>query len=377
MAAKHPGYTELRDGESLPEELAQRVMAGEVFVIRRCMQRIGLLEQLRAASLEGIRGVVGDDIADKVDRAGFDQIHNFVDLEKLAAITDEIYRIAGKKASGWVAKIMPEVLGVKKPYYFERKPNIRFVIPYDLMVKHADFVARFTKRHGGGKITPHPPHRDSWVDCPANTINVWTALGPVSAGNGISIFPDSFKRDVARVPTGGIASDESPGQPVTFDLAPGDVLLFQGDHLHASVLNRTDATRHALSLRVVIERPHYIDKHYHHYAYSSLAGGPLDVLSELPANLTWGWLKTRLFWVAQRLGLIEMAVQGHRSARRIGTRLGGERTFELSRLSADSLRPVSEDICVARIGDGKLVAFGRRCPHGNWLPGLTLHTEHF
>lgn len=363
MTPPDRGYVDLNEGDARPADLVARVMAGELFVLRRCMQRIGLLEELRAASLEGVRRVAGAEVTAKVDAEGFDQIHRHVGLEEIAAITDEIYRVTAPHAHRWVARIMPDVLGVPHPYYFERRPNIRFVVPYDRMMEDAAFLARFTKRHGRGKITLHPPHRDSWVDCPANTINVWIAVGPVPEGNGITIFPDAFTRDLAHLPSGGLAQHEHPGVPVNFDLAAGDVILFQGDHLHASVLNRTSATRHAVSFRVVVEKPRYLDKHYHHYAYSFLAGGPLDPLAEVPANLTWGWLKTRLGFAAERLGLAGRTARPVHRAVRSEKRWGDERTIDLSRLPANSVQPVSDDVCVARFGDDTVVAVGRRCPH--------------
>ena len=212
MRLEDSGYIELAEGTPRPPDLVQRVTAGELFVMRGCAQRIGLQEELMQASLEGIKRVLGSEIAETVAREGFEKIHDVASLEQIAAITDAIYDVTAPKAAGWVATIMPSVLGVTQPYYFERRPNIRFVIPFDLMMKDADVVAGFSSKHGRGKITPHPPHRDSWVDCPANTINVWIALGPIPEGNGITIFPDAFKRKLAHVASGGLARDENPGK---------------------------------------------------------------------------------------------------------------------------------------------------------------------
>jgi nitrite reductase/ring-hydroxylating ferredoxin subunit len=61
--------------------------------------------------------------------------------------------------------------------------------------------------------------------------------------------------------------------------------------------------------------------------------------------------------------VIRKGDQSPKQAKRVGTQLGGERVFDLSRIAVDSLQPVSEDVCVARIGEDEVVAFGRRCPH--------------
>ncbi len=356
------GYIDLADAAAWPTNIAERVMTGELFVLRRCMQRLDLFDDLRAASLDGIRQVLGPEVSARVDAEGLDQIHRFASLEQIAKITDAVYRTTATQAARWVSKIVPDLLGVTEPYYFERRPNVRFVIPYDLMMQEADALAGVIKKHGHGKVTPHPPHRDSWVDCPTNLINIWIAVGPIPEGNGITIFPDAFGRTLASTPSGGLARDEHPGTPLNFDLAAGDVILFHGNHLHSSVLNRTESTRHVVSFRVVTEKPRYAGKHYHHYVHSSLAGGPLDLVAEWPANFAWGWVETRLIWIAERLGL----------TRRPGGRTNGAGRrppsaplppVAVSRLSPGTIQPVSDDVCAARLADAKVVAFGRRCPH--------------
>lgn len=359
-------YLDIADGAAFPPKLAERVMAGEIFVVRRCLQRLGIFDDVTATSLDAIRGVAGTEAAAGVAREGFDAIHRFANLDQIEAITDRIYKDATRQAPGWTAKVAPDLLGTTKPYYFERMPNVRFHVPYDVMAGDAKAMKRFAAKAGGGKLAPHPNHRDSWVGCPDNLINVWAAVGPVSEGNGLTLFPDAFARDVARVGK-SIAFDENPGEPLNFKLEPGDAILFQGDHLHASVLNRTDRTRHVVSFRIVTEKPNFPDLHYHHYLHSSLARGPLAPFAELPANLSWSYVQTRLDWATEKLGLRRPGGRPRENtshATRDQTPLGGERSFALSSLGEDSLHAITDEVCVARIGKNRLVAFDRKCPHG-------------
>jgi nitrite reductase/ring-hydroxylating ferredoxin subunit len=358
------GVVELERGAAYPADLAKRVMDGEIFVARGCMQEAGVFEEMQAASLEGVRRFGDDALAENVEREGFDAIHEFADLATIARIADGTYSLLEKKCLGWLSKIVPEILRFDTPFYFERLPNVRYVVPYDLMMKEASVVDRFEADHGGGKIAPHPCHRDSWVDCPDNLINIWIAVGPIPEGNGLALYPKAFGTDLRHLASGSIAYDEAPGEPTTFDLQPGDAIIFQGDQLHCSVLNRTDRTRHAVSFRVVTERPHYPNGHYHRYALSSMAGGALDPLAELPANLAWSWLRTRLDWATDKLAPMKPAEPDPALDERSGTRLGCRESLDLASVPLGALHPLTDDICLARLGEDQVVAFDRRCPHG-------------
>lgn len=358
------GYLEIREADDWPKDLAERLMQGEIFVVRGCLQRLGIFDEVTATSLESIRAIAGDEIAANVEREGFETIHRFADLAQIDAILDRLYRNLAQKGPAWVRTVAPDLLGLTGTFYFERVPNARFHVPYDVLAADVPRMQQFAKKAGGGKLAAHPNHRDSWVGCPDNLINVWAAVGPIVEGNGLTLYPEAFSRDVAHVGA-SIAFDENPGKPLNFDLSPGDAILFHGDHLHASVLNRTQTTRHAVSFRIVTEKPNFPNGHYHHYAHSSLAGGPLDVLAEVPANMAWSYVETRAGWVADKLGLNPKekprANVSHAAVDK--PRLGGQRSFPLSALPEDSVQAISDDVCVARIGASRLVAFDRKCPH--------------
>jgi len=358
-AAPRPGWTELAEDQAAPPDLVERIRSGEIFVARGCLQRAGIFDAMREASLEGVRRAAGADLARRVEEAGFECIHDLAGLPQIAEITDATYAIAALRCPEWSRAVARRVFGLRGSFYFERSPNVRYVIPYDRMVEDPEVVERFAAAHGTGKISPHPCHRDSWVDCPDNLINVWAAIGPIHPGNGLALFPEVFGRPLRHLASGSIAFDEPPGAPFSPDLRPGDAILFQGDQLHASVLNRTDQTRHAVSFRIVPDKPHYPNGHYHHYAHSALAGGPLDALAELPANLSPSWLRTRLRWVAERLGL--RAVPAAPAPGRLAS---GEPSVAIDAIAPNSLRAAGPNACLARIGDAGFFAFDRRCPHG-------------
>lgn len=358
---------EIRGG--LPQkDLAARALSGEALIVRGCVNRAGLIEEIRAASLEGIRHIAGSEAADWIEHEGFQAIHQRVSTGQIPALTNRIYEIVTHQAADWLTRLVPELFGVRTPFYFEREPNVRFHLPY--AVSQADRAAyrQFTQLHGGGKITAHGPHRDSWLDCPDNAINVWIAVGPVCRGNGMSFYLERYQAAVRHTESGSMASDESPGVPTNFELAPGDAVIFHGDQLHASELNRTDETRHVLSFRLTMDKPHFPNGHYHHYLHSSLASGRGSHFAGLPANLAWSYLATRVGWAVRELAAVLRKPgtppgQLKREEDPFHSDSGTAGSVNVSNLHVGDMRAVSAKICLARTDHNRVVAFARRCPH--------------
>jgi hypothetical protein len=61
-------YVEIEEGAPYPHDLANRVMAGEVFVVRRCLNTLGIFGEIAETSLDAIRSVSGLDAAATVKR---------------------------------------------------------------------------------------------------------------------------------------------------------------------------------------------------------------------------------------------------------------------------------------------------------------------
>jgi len=347
--------------------LPDKLLNGEIILLRNGLHQDGLFEQLEAASYGGIRKCLGEEVAARVREVGLEKIHTVVDAADIPAVADAVYDIITQHSLGFLKAFIRETFGETRNFYFERKPNVRFHIPYDIAASQTKNFKQFAKRRGDGKITPHNPHRDSWVDCPANLINVWVAVGPVNTGNGLTIYPESYRSDIKH--TGPyISADQNPGPALTFDMAPGDVLLFHGDQVHGSEINTTDNTRHVISFRITFKKPLYTHGHYHHYAYSALAGGPLDVFAEVPQNLALSYFDYRTRLVFRKLG--ELVTGRKPDGKPALQRTGGDAAVEGDKLSLPlagiepgQIRALSAKICLARMENGDFRAFSRYCPH--------------
>jgi len=137
------------------------------------------------------------EVASQVERAGFDRIHEFVQPGDIPRVTDAVYEIVTANANDVLVKLVPGTFSGGGSYYFERSPNVRFHIPFDIAAAYRKQFDKFAETHGQGKIAAHGPHRDPWVDCPDNVINVWIAIGPVRRGNGLTVFTQDYGTDFA------------------------------------------------------------------------------------------------------------------------------------------------------------------------------------
>jgi len=352
-----PGPLDIAEIGSTPN-LSARILAGEVVVVRRGLQQAGLFGDMVAASLEGVRAAAGPDVAGEVARSGFDRIHELVAPGDLPAVTDAVYAVMTREASPFLDRLVPRLFPEGRHLYFESTPNVRFHIPFSAAAPHRRQFDDFAKKHGQGKITPHAPHRDAWLDCPDNTINVWIAVGPVRRGNGLTVFAESYRTVMPFSPHGEVTHGVRLDKPMTFDLQAGDMVLFHSHHLHGSELNRTDATRYVVSYRIAFGRPHFPRGHYHAYRHAGLARGRLRAIAAWPAMMQLSYARSLARRAARRLWSAPA-----RPAARPAPRGGPNGPIALADLPVGAIRAASPTVCVARLDDRHLAAVSRFCPH--------------
>lgn len=344
--------TDVTDPASEPD-LKDRVLAGEVVVVRGGFQRAGLLDPILKMSLEAVADEIGPDAAAAVAARGFEKIHEIVPAHDIPRLTDEIYERVAARAPQDLSILVPSIFAGVRRHYFETSPNVRFHVPFDTTQGDRALFNDFTKKHGEGKLTAHGPHRDSWLDCPDNGVNIWIAIGRVRPGNGLTVYRNEYEGHQRYTGMGNIARDERLTEPLTFDLEPGDFVLFHTDQLHGSALNYTDETRFVISYRITFDRPHFPNGHYHSYCHSGLANGPLRAAATLPALMQPSYVRSFGERVAQKLRPIK--------PQRI--ELAPASSSDVRDMRIGEIRPTDRKTCVARIGEDEFVTFDRRCPH--------------
>lgn len=122
----------------------------------------------------------------------------------------------------------------------------------------------FYRDHGGGAVGPH---RDTWYGSPRHQINVWSPLWQLPPGDGIVVLPAWYRRSMPNSSAGydlwlralGLTlapvALEEPDESDALALrpAPGDAVIFAGQHLHRSGTNRGHDARGSLELRLLHE----------------------------------------------------------------------------------------------------------------------------
>lgn len=78
-----------------------------------------------------------------------------------------------------------------------------------------------------------------------------------------------------------------------FEMEPGDILLFAGDHLHSSEPNTTDETRYVLTKRLSLGAPRYNPRGSGWVPYydTRLLGTALQSLASLRSRASAGYAR--------------------------------------------------------------------------------------
>lgn len=361
----------LGDTVAVPlSEVVERVTAGEVIILRRCLQEAGFMDTFLAVIRRVLADCVDRKNAEAVIQKGLERLHEFVNSRQLAEIAKQLQ--AGLAAPGMmmVKKVARDVLGVQEEAYAEEPGNIRVFVPQDNWAKGREDFLQFERERSRGKLTLHGAHTDVWGYHPLNVINVWAAIGPVLPGNGMSFWPELF----GRIPPMGewliARPDQVLGKPFGVALNAGDALLFHIGHMHGSRINQTDQTRFVCSERFTLGRPVLFDKLW--YSYMNLDDIPDRIGAVTPPCAT----------DPQRPALPPSDIDtAGRLPEPVIPRRGdvpGALAFDSAALGMGEVRPLNADFCVARTEDG-VFAFSRRCPHesadlaAGYVEGTHLH----
>lgn len=359
------------------DRLVDRALGGEVIVLKGALQQFNLMTLLVEASLEGVRRSEGEAAARRAVADGFHRIHEWVAPSRIPAMTEAVYDAVRPLAPAFLRKFVGEAFPDAGMLYYEETPNVRFHIPYDLAREHKSSFNEFAKDYGQGKIVAHGPHRDSWLDCPSNGVNLWFAIGRVRRGNGLTVYARDYGREFRFKRSGDVAEGEKLSKPDTFDLAPGDCVLFHTDQMHGSELNRTDETRFVISFRMTFGKPEFPNRHFHRYVHAGLAEGPLKFVAHAPAMLQPSYPRSLMRRVLEKLSPAPADAPA-RPPEVIGAVRDGRIVVALGEVAVGEVRGASEALCVARLAPDKAVAFTRRCPHSGgdlangWVDGQSL-----
>ena len=246
--ASKPSFTgviyDVISGETVPQaDVLKKLDAGHILLAKDFLNNTGLTKDF-ALVMSGAYGIPYEDL---------NRIHELLTIDQILDVTEKLKmdeRILGLECS-----IFYGLFGYSPELYAELMPNLRPHVPYKTVRgKEQEIEARV----GRGKMNAHGPHKDSWRFHPSNTINVWLALSDVTPLNGMMLVPHSTDylpkfADNEIVP----GCDTYPERQYLTQMNTGDALLFRAELMHGSILNQTENTRFAFSMRCTVEEPDF------------------------------------------------------------------------------------------------------------------------
>lgn len=306
------------------------IESGHAVVVRDIVGRAGVRDEL-ATLVESSYGVPFEEL---------DQVHVAHAPDEIARITESIK--GGDALLTAELKILYTLFNQESALYTELMPNLRPHIPFHELKSHE---AKIEATLGRGKLNAHGPHKDSWRFHPRNTVNVWVALTDVSHLNGMFVLPESnayYPEFSENEIVPGCAT--YPDRQHITDLKAGDCIIFSAELVHGSILNQTEQTRFAFSMRCTFESPDFHRDFMYNY---------VQVLPEF-SNLT-------------ALKLRPSSEFDPPSRDRYSEDFGPQRSaLDVAHSSKGKLVVASE---------GRELTFPRRCPHkgidlsDGWLEG--------
>ncbi|GEA07346.1 hypothetical protein KUL42_21070 [Alteromonas sp. KUL42] len=235
-------------------DVIQATMAGDIVIVKDI---IGNLQ---------LTALVDELCRDHFDH-GYENLENIHATKTLHEMIDCALQVKDALPTLVIqSSIMQRLLAPhSETFFLEQQPNFRLHLPYSTVSQNEDYIE---SRIGRGKLNPHGQHKDSWRYHPQNTINVWIALTHATEKNGLSLLPKSseyhakFNADEREIDP---RVKTYPALQYVTNLDPGDALIFHAELLHGSIINTTNKTRAALSMRCTLDKPEFHKKYQYNY----------------------------------------------------------------------------------------------------------------
>lgn len=343
--------------------LLSHCLSGDIIIIKNFAQELGVHQLVNEMVFRAVSRATGQQNVNRLKAAGIDQIHQFVSATQLTDVVKQVERNLSRNLILLMSTMLKNGFAIRHPVWVLRKPMLRIQIPYDKTRGHHEALEHFRKKYAGGRLTPLRPHRDSWYSEPRGCINIWIALSNVCKGNGFSIYPDTYGKELPFEEETGVILEQAVGKPVNFKLSPGDAVLSHGEHLHASELNHTSSTRTMLSLRISVDQPTKMPWRYsrvdfrHPWSFFKLH--PLTAILSRTIHTLVPNKKSRkgAFQTVGALTTDDVQICSHN---RLQSTSG---PIPVENLVAGKPIPVSRNRCVIKLNNGDVYSFDRYCPH--------------
>jgi hypothetical protein len=229
-------------------KIVDRVLAGDVVVLRAALQALGLFEGIHHDVMDAVARVAGPDRSERVAATGVECVHDVLELEEIRDLFLQLESSLSVHAEPIARSFLDATAEPGRRAYACEHVWVRLHVPYDRYQRQR----RMFSRHVGHLVAARA-HRDHWLTHPANAVTLWIALGPTRRGNGMLVYPELWGIPIEPADDGFVTSTQRLGAPIGVALDPGDILVFNAHHVHSSEVNVTDETRVVLTARLAVD----------------------------------------------------------------------------------------------------------------------------
>ncbi|WP_431045832.1 phytanoyl-CoA dioxygenase family protein [Streptomyces sp. P1-3] len=269
---------------SLPDVSLSQVLRGRLVVVRGGSDLLAGAERLRRTALAAVASATAPDAAERLAERGLERLHTVAGVEEIRAVRDELDRRLRRPARQLLLRFARALPPQGRRLYVSEHLGVRIMPPRTAVDGREEELRDYT-----GFLLPTGAHTDSWFNTAVNSVNLWMAVSRVRRDNGLIVWPDAFRRPL-RHDGVRLLPGQHVGDPVEVELDPGDLLLFAGDHLHATRPNTGPETRWVVTKRICLGPPRYHPRAtgWTPYADPRLLDTPLRALASLRSVLTTG-----------------------------------------------------------------------------------------
>ena len=228
------------------------------FVLDRRAVLSGDIVALRSLpSLPPLLAIMDEVISGAFDGLDLERLHEHLDFDGMKARSDTAYDAlyADERVPAAVGAIVDD-LGLDRSRTLWEWPGMRLMFPAELGGRGVYRTAN------SGALAAH---RDTWYGSPQHQINLWGPIRRLDPDATLRIYWKYFRKTVANTSRGydvwqnraGIALPPSiratvnPEGAFAPPLEIGDVMVFAGQQLHASAVNRSGRTRVSFEFRLL------------------------------------------------------------------------------------------------------------------------------
>ena len=226
---------------------------GDVLVFKKLFFKLNFFKN----TIRKINSLLKLDLKNEKEFIYFlDNFHNSELSDEIIKIQDLLERKLKTNFIHNTVQITKELLKSDN-FWVNDSSLLRIMMPYRNM-RHQ----RFSKRLKG-RLELHDPHIDSQQSVAHNAVNLWIPISNINKKNSLLVYPDTFGKEIKTQPVNGtpytnkITKDAFLGRPLAIECDIGDIVIFNSDLAHSSIINTSNITRWVITNRITIGEPEH------------------------------------------------------------------------------------------------------------------------